>query len=68
MNRRTLIILLVALGLFVIGVIGALAFTGNSESHPMMTMPDGRVMEHHLMTEEMATMEMDGETTTMEMP
>jgi hypothetical protein len=51
MNKQMIAVVIAAVVLFVIAVIGALAFTGGSEAHPIMTMPDGSTMEHHLMTQ-----------------
>lgn len=50
MNKQTIIVAVGAVALFVAAIVGAMAFTGGSEAHPMMTMPNGRTMEHHLMT------------------
>jgi hypothetical protein len=51
MNRQMIVVAVGAIVLFVVAVIGAMAFTGGSEAHPVMTMPNGETMEHHLMTQ-----------------
>jgi hypothetical protein len=51
MNKQTIAVVVGAVGLFVVAVIGALAFTGGGEAHPVMTMPNGETMEHHLMSQ-----------------
>jgi hypothetical protein len=51
MNKQTIVVAVAAIVLFVVAIIGAMAFTGGSEAHPVMTMPNGETMEHHLMTE-----------------
>lgn len=44
MNRQTLAIAVGAIVLFVVAVVGAMAFTGGDSGTPMMTMPDGSTM------------------------
>lgn len=59
MNRQTLAVIVGAVVLFAVGLIGAFAFTGGSDSGtPMMTMPDGSTMPADQMT--------TGDTMTME--
>lgn len=50
MSKQTLVILLVAAGLFVVGVIGAIAFSGGDDGSPVMTMPNGETMPENEMT------------------
>lgn len=51
MNKQMIIVAVGAVVLFVAAIVGAMAFTGGgAEAHPMMTMPNGQTMEHHLMT------------------
>lgn len=62
MNRQTLAIVVGAIVLFVVAVVGAMAFTGGDSGTPMMTMPDGSTMPAGQMTTE-GTMTMeDGST------
>ena len=58
MNRQTLAIVVGAIVLFVVAVVGAMAFTGGDSGTPMMTMPDGSTMP----ADQMST----GATNTME--
>jgi hypothetical protein len=51
MNKQTIVVVVGAIVLFVVAIIGAMAFTGGGEAHPVMTMPNGETMEHHLMTQ-----------------
>ena len=44
MNRQTLAIAIGAIVLFVVAVVGAMAFTGGDSGTPMMTMQDGSTM------------------------
>jgi hypothetical protein len=51
MSKQAVAVALGAVVLFVVAIVGAMAFTGGSEAHPVMTMPSGMTMEHHLMTQ-----------------
>lgn len=45
MQKQTLVVIVGAIILLGLGVFGAMAFTGQSDSGtPMMTMPDGSIM------------------------
>ena len=64
MNKQTLAVIAGAIVLFVVAVVGAIAFTGGSESDPsgpVMTMPGGSTMPADEMTTDQMTMT-DGET------
>ena len=50
MNKQTLAIAVGAIVLFVVAVVGAMAFTGGDSGTPMMTMPDGSTMPADQMT------------------
>ena len=64
MNKQTLAVIVGAIVLLGLGIVGAMAFTGSSDS-PVMTMPDGGTMRSDQMssTGGMQTMQ-DGQTTT----
>lgn len=51
MNKQSIVVAVAAIVLFVVAIIGAMAFTGGGEAHPVVTMPNGETMEHHLMTQ-----------------
>lgn len=62
MNKQTLAIVVGAIVLFVVAVVGTMAFTGGDSGTPMMTMPDGSTMPADEMSDE-GTMTMeDGST------
>jgi flagellar basal body-associated protein FliL len=44
MTKQTLVVVLVALVLFAVAIVGALAFTGGSEEDNVHTMPGGETM------------------------
>lgn len=60
MNRNTAAVAFGAIVLFVVAVVGAIAFTGG-DSSPLMTMPDGSTMPTDQMTDTTTTMD-DGST------
>jgi hypothetical protein len=51
MNKQTIAVAVAAIVVFVVAIVGAIVFTGGGEAHPVMTMPNGDTMEHHLMTQ-----------------
>ena len=66
MNKQTLVVVIGAIVLLGLGVFGAMAFTGGSDSgSPVMTMPDGTTMPTDQMTTSGGTHTMeDGQTMT----
>ncbi len=60
MSRQIAAVAVGAIVLFVVAVLGAMAFTGG-DSSPMMTMPDGSTMPTDQMTDTTMTMD-DGST------
>lgn len=62
MNKQTLAIVVGAIVLFVVAVVGAMAFTGGDSGTPIMTMPDGSTMPADEMTTD-GTMTMDDGST-----
>lgn len=68
MNRQTLAIVVGAIVLFVVAVVGAMAFTGGDSGTPMMTMPDGSTMpDDQMSTAGTHTMEDDSTMDDTEM-
>ena len=57
MNKQTLAVIVGAAVLLVVGIVGAMAFTGGDSGSPVMTMSDGSTMPADQMTT-------DGEMTT----
>lgn len=66
MNKQTLVVVIGAIVLLGLGIFGAMAFTGGSDSNsPVMTMPDGTTMPSDQMTSTEGTQTTeDGETMT----
>ncbi|GIU94216.1 MAG: hypothetical protein KatS3mg012_0673 [Gaiellaceae bacterium] len=63
MSKQTLAVIVGAIVLFVVAVIGAMAFTSGGDSGtPMMTMPDGSIMPADQMTTEGTHTMEDGST------
>ena len=64
MTKQTIVVLVAAIVLLGLGIVGAMAFTGGSDS-PTMKMPDGNTMPSDQMTSTGTTHTMtDGQTMT----
>jgi amino acid transporter len=63
-NKQTLVVVVGAVVILGLGILGAVAFTGDTDASPMMTMEDGSTMP----TDEMSdTSESDETMTNMDM-
>lgn len=64
MNKQTIVVVIGSVVLLGLGIVGAMAFTGSSDS-PVLTMPDGSTMPSAQMSSTGGTHTMpDGETMT----